>query len=78
MACHAALAKSQNKRLIKSVWVAHGFRSSSDFSRSFRREFGYSPSDVGVEKFALAAPLGFAETRTDITQFHGWIRSLRA
>jgi len=78
VACHAALAKSHNKRLIKTIWVAHGFRSSSDFSRSFRREFGYSPSDVGVEKFVSAAPQRVEETGTDITQFHGWIRSLRA
>jgi len=43
---HAALADPDNRLRIIDIAEQHGFNDGAEFSRAFRREFGYSPSEV--------------------------------
>jgi AraC-like DNA-binding protein len=43
---YAALADPNDHRRILDIAEEHGFTDGAEFSRAFRREFGYSPSDV--------------------------------
>lgn len=45
---HAALADPNDTRRIQDIAEERGFPDGSEFSRSFKREFGYSPSEVRV------------------------------
>ncbi|NJO84573.1 MAG: helix-turn-helix transcriptional regulator [Blastochloris sp.] len=45
-AAHAALCRQDDKSTIHVVAESVGFTDASSFSRSFRREFGCSPSDL--------------------------------
>lgn len=63
---YAELADPWNANSISSVAYAIGFEDASQFSRSFRREFGITPSDVrnGVlsgQQMPIAAPLASHE-----------------
>jgi AraC-like DNA-binding protein len=44
--CHAAIAGSQQRVYMAQLADRFGFRSGADFSRSFRRQFGYAPTDA--------------------------------
>lgn len=46
---HSALADSDDRRLILRIAEAYGFPDGAEFSRAFKREFGYSPSDARRE-----------------------------
>ena len=43
---HSALADPDERRLILQVAEQRGFTDGAEFSRAFKREFGYSPSEV--------------------------------
>ena len=43
---HAALADAGDLRNITDIAEQHGFTDAAGFSRAFKREFGYSPSEV--------------------------------
>jgi AraC-like DNA-binding protein len=43
---HAALADPNDRRRILDIAEERGFIDGAEFSRAFKREFGYSPSDV--------------------------------
>ena len=43
---HVALADPSDQRLIVEIAEQHGFSDGTEFSRAFRREFAYSPSDA--------------------------------
>nr|WP_286157232.1 AraC family transcriptional regulator [Sinorhizobium sp. RAC02] len=43
---HSALADSDDQRLILRIAEEYGFSDGAEFSRAFKREFGYSPSEV--------------------------------
>lgn len=45
-AAHAALANPQDERRIFEIAQSYCFGDGAEFSRAFRREYGYSPSDV--------------------------------
>jgi AraC-like DNA-binding protein len=45
---HAALADPNDTRRIQDIAEEHGFTDGSEFSRAFKREFGYCPSEVRV------------------------------
>jgi AraC-like DNA-binding protein len=44
-AAHAELVASTDRQ-VQEIAYRHGFKLASDFARSFRREFGYSPRDA--------------------------------
>ena len=46
LAAHAALADPNDGRRILDIAEERGFTDGAEFSRAFKREFGYSPSDV--------------------------------
>lgn len=46
LAAHAALADPNDRRRILDIADEHGFGDGAEFSRAFRREFGYCPSEV--------------------------------
>ncbi|HTO31920.1 MAG TPA: AraC family transcriptional regulator [Pararhizobium sp.] len=46
LGAHSALADSDDHRLILRIAEEHGFSDGAEFSRAFKREFGYSPSEV--------------------------------
>ena len=41
-----AVLSSQKDRRIQDIAYNYGFRSAADFTRAFRREFGFSPRDA--------------------------------
>ncbi len=43
---HAILLASNDHRSLANICQDHGFQSSAHFSREFRKEFGYPPSDI--------------------------------
>lgn len=57
-AIHAALTDPSDDRPIAAIAEACGFYEPSTFSRTFRREFGATPSDVRAAARAGAAPAG--------------------
>lgn len=46
LGAHAALADPNDTRRIHDIAEEHGFADGSEFSRAFKREFGYRPSEV--------------------------------
>lgn len=46
LAAHAALSDPNDRRRILDIADEHGFCDGAEFSRAFRREFGYCPSEV--------------------------------
>lgn len=57
-AIHAALTNAADDRPIAAIAEAFGFYEPSTFSRTFRREFGATPTDVRAAARAGAAPAG--------------------
>lgn len=53
---YGALADAEDNRSIASIAEAFGFYDASTFSRAFRREFGVTPSDLGMAARVGAAP----------------------
>lgn len=76
-ACHAALTDPAIERPVAEIAEACGFHDPSTFSRTFRREFGISPSEVraaaraGVQVRAARAPIMAAEARSLRTVLQG-------
>jgi transcriptional regulator GlxA family with amidase domain len=62
-ACHAAIVDPLETRQIYTIAYDHGFTDPAVFSRLFRAEFGYSPSEArngaAVNEFAPVEPLCF-------------------
>ena len=75
-ASYAALSDVADARPVAAIAEACGFYDPSTFSRSFRREFGISPSDLRMAARGNAAPAAMpgpvmeAETRTLISCLH--------
>lgn len=47
--CHAVIASATQRIYMAQLADQHGFRSGAEFSRAFRRHFGYTPSDVQAQ-----------------------------
>jgi AraC-like DNA-binding protein len=46
LSAHAALTDPNDRRLIFQIAEERGFTDGAEFSRAFKRAFGYSPSEV--------------------------------
>ncbi|WP_424811735.1 helix-turn-helix domain-containing protein [Roseococcus sp. YIM B11640] len=68
-ACYAALANPEGTTPIGQIASAYGFEDPSVFSRVFRREFGFSPSDVRAA--AQSGAVVAAEARVDRSGYFG-------
>ena len=72
---HEAISQSQERRPLARISEEHGFKSAAHFSRAFRRQFGYAPSEV-------RAPLNVVATGATVTHaspagLGAWLRPLR-
>lgn len=62
---HIALADAENRRSIVAIAAERGFIDPAEFSRAFKREFGYRPSDARASTDVLPArPHSGAKTLT--------------
>jgi AraC-like DNA-binding protein len=74
LAAHAALSDAENKQPVAAIAEEFCFADASSFSRAFRKEFGYSPSDVrGAGLAGMALP---ARPRTGAGPAPGQFRDL--
>lgn len=72
---HALLASpDQVSRQLVAIAEEHGFKSAGHFSRSFREQFGYAPSEVRTRRLPVAAGVVGAPARYD---FDAWMQSIR-
>jgi AraC-like DNA-binding protein len=69
--CHAAIVNPLETRQIQAIAYDHGFPDPAMFSRLFRAEFGYSPSEA---REAIANNQNSLPERP--TYFRDWLRSL--
>lgn len=61
-AAHAELCDPTNQRSISEICYDLGFSDASVFNRAFRREFGFSPSDVRAGPYAIDLRAGSARS----------------
>ena len=71
-ACHDAIANVADHRLIQTIAYKYGFGDPAQFSRQFRREYGYSPSEARQAKLH-GQKLGQSAPRT----FFEWLNQVR-
>ncbi|WP_431282297.1 helix-turn-helix domain-containing protein [Humitalea sp. 24SJ18S-53] len=79
LAAHAALADLAAQPTIAAIAEEFGFTDASSFSRAFRAEFGYRPSDAraaGLSGAALAAR-HMRQSRDETSDLAGFLRRLR-
>jgi len=76
-AAHVALADPADTRRIIDIAEAVGFSSAANFSRSFSKEFGYSPREArnAVVLNRRLRPVAGAVAEEDLS-FHGWLKIL--
>lgn len=72
---HAILADPRDRRRITEIAYQHGFNNAAHFSRSFRRAFGYSPSEARDSGAARRAGTGDGE-QVASNSYRNWIRQL--
>lgn len=72
---HSLLETPGRPTYITRIADDHGFKSATHFSRAFREQFGYSPSDV--RRRAATSPTLKSADRPSNAGFDRWIRSLR-
>jgi AraC-like DNA-binding protein len=73
-AVHALLAAPQKRVYLARVADDFGFKSAAHFSRAFRQQFGYSPSEVGSHAVPKAAPI---RAQAKGQGFAGWLNQLQ-
>ncbi len=71
-ACHAAIANIADHRLIQTIAYKYGFGNPAQFSRQFRREYGYSPSEARQAKLA-----GHRPEPSPPRNFFEWLNQVR-
>lgn len=72
MAAHSALSKTNDRRPVYDIAQEFGFTSGDEFGRSFRKEFGYSPTEAR----SLPGPRTPPSIRTGADSFGDWMQSL--
>lgn len=73
---HALLSTSTGRIHLGRLADDHGFKGAPHFSRAFREQYGYSPSDV--QRFGAAALRNEpARISGPTAAFESWVRSLR-
>jgi AraC-like DNA-binding protein len=65
LGAHAALANQDDGRRILDIADEHGFSDGADFSRAFKRKFGYSPSEVRMRGRAEGTARPHADIEAD-------------
>jgi AraC-like DNA-binding protein len=73
-AVHALLAAPEKRIYLARVADDFGFKSAAHFSRAFRQQFGYSPSEVGSQAMPSMTP---AKTPAAGQGFAGWLNQLQ-
>lgn len=73
-AVHALLAAPEKRVYLARVADDFGFKSAAHFSRAFRQQFGYSPSQVGSHALPAAGP---ANAHVAAQGFAGWLNQLQ-
>jgi AraC-like DNA-binding protein len=73
-AVHALLAAPRKRIYLARVADDFGFKSAAHFSRAFRQQFGYSPSEVGSQAMPAMAP---AQAQVASQGFAGWLNQLQ-
>lgn len=73
---HALLSASTGRIYLGRIADDHGFKGASHFSRAFREQYGYSPSEVRRQGVPVL-PSRPARTGDSVTGFQSWARSLR-
>ena len=73
-AVHALLVAPEKRIYLARVADDFGFKSAAHFSRAFRQQFGYSPSDAGSHAMPSTVP---ATARVAGQGFAGWLNQLQ-
>jgi AraC-like DNA-binding protein len=83
-AVHQALADPDERRRIADVADAFGFTNEAHFSRAFRRQFGYAPSEIRGSGLLAPARLptedadaASKDAQTRMAAFHRWLSEFR-
>jgi AraC-like DNA-binding protein len=74
LAVHQLLGAPEEPSSITALALAHGFTSASQFSRAFRRAFGYSAADYRARN--VPAVVAEQPDGEDAEIFSGWARTL--
>lgn len=72
MAAHSALSNVNDRRPVYDVAQEFGFTSGDEFGRSFRKEFGYSPTEART----FSGPRTPCCIQTGANSFGDWMQSL--
>lgn len=76
LAAHAVLSDPSDRRLIAEIANAFGFASAADFSRSFSREFGYSPKQARSAPPPHRLMKESGQEEAEAPSFERWLRAL--
>ncbi|MBZ6079107.1 helix-turn-helix domain-containing protein [Microvirga puerhi] len=77
LAGHAALSNPSQRSSIGEIAEQVGFSSAADFSRAFKREFGYSPSDARSNGgIADLVPMPRLLDKHEHNTFEAWLKAL--
>lgn len=69
---HGILSSTRERQNIARLAQEHGFKSATHFSRAFRQQFGYSPSDA----FSLVPATTQVEGVHSASRFDRWLETL--
>lgn len=76
LAAHAVLSDPSDRRLIAEIAESFGFASAADFSRSFSREFGYSPRQARSAPVPSHLMKETGQGGEGLPSFEHWLKTL--
>ena len=74
---HGVISAPGQRRSLALIAEDHGFKSAAQFSRAFRQQFGYSPSDVASARQTAKTPSTPTAQSPRGESLAGWLRPLR-